>query len=58
VSKYILKNEKHTALVDKNIYQLLEYFEPNKMPKELLETLYQLEFLVDANHHLDANDKT
>jgi len=48
--KYILKNSKNTALIDQGVYQLLEPFKPNKMPKELLETLYQLEFLVDANH--------
>jgi len=48
--QYILKNTKNTALIDKNIYELLEKFEQNKMPKELLETLYQLEFLVDANY--------
>lgn len=46
--KYILKNSKNNALIDSEVYKLLDSFDRDNIPNKLLEKMYQLEFLVDG----------
>lgn len=48
--RYIVKNTKHTALLDGEAFQFLETFERQSIPQELLETFCRLEFLSNATH--------